>query len=180
MSLATEPVQIQAPPLLVHAFGQPRPQNALGYQNESAKQLAAHLNVPHSWILDNSKADADDPIPHLHLGKHKRFRWGSPELTAWIGRHLVTADEFGSPAAHQHADYEYLDSAELAARLNVPESWVRDQVRTRAIEPIPHLRFGKYVRFRWGSAELETWAERRMLFANNRTVGRALRKETVQ
>ena len=78
------------------------------------------------------------------------------------------------------ADYKYLDSGQFAARLNVAQSWVRDQVRSRAEEPIPHVRFGKYVRFRWGSPELEIWAERRMLSANNRMVGRAHGKETIQ
>ena len=56
---------------------------------------------------------------------------------------------------------EFIDSKELASRLNLPESWVRDQVRRRATDPIPHLRFGKYVRFAWGSPELIEWLQRR-------------------
>jgi len=56
---------------------------------------------------------------------------------------------------------EIIDSKELAARLNLPESWVRDAVRRRAKDPIPHLRFGKYVRFAWGSPELTEWLEAR-------------------
>ena len=57
-----------------------------------------------------------------------------------------------------------IDSRELGKRLALPESWVRDQVRTRAgvCDRIPHLRFGKYVRFRWGSPELVEWLKRRM------------------
>ena len=31
------------------------------------------------------------------------------------------------------------------------------RVRTRATDPIPHIRFGWYVRFRWGSPELRRW-----------------------
>jgi hypothetical protein len=31
----------------------------------------------------------------------------------------------------------------------LPESWVRGHVRDGATDPIPHLRFGRYVRFRW-------------------------------
>jgi hypothetical protein len=154
--------------------------NSLQYASLSAAQLAAELNVPRTWVLDNSKTDADDPIPHLRLGKHKRFGWCSPELNAWIRRHLVIADVFRCAGDMPVGESEFLDSAEFAARLNVPESWVRDQVRSRALNPIPHVRLGKYVRFRWGSPELEIWAQQRMLFANNRTVGRALRKETVQ
>jgi hypothetical protein len=56
---------------------------------------------------------------------------------------------------------EIIDSKELASRLKLPESWVRDQVRRRATDPIPHLRFGKYVRFAWGSPELNQWLEAR-------------------
>jgi hypothetical protein len=74
--------------------------------------------------------------------------------------------------------YEYIDSAELASRWKLPVSWVRDQVRRRATDPLPHVRFGKYVRFRWGSPELEGWAERRIIRGSNREAGRALTKET--
>jgi hypothetical protein len=55
---------------------------------------------------------------------------------------------------------ELIESGELAKRLNLPESWIRDQVRSRATDPIPHLRFGRYVRFQWGDPELVKWLER--------------------
>jgi len=74
--------------------------------------------------------------------------------------------------------YEFIDSQELAARWGLPESWIREQVRSRSLDPIPHVRFGKYVRFRWGSPELEDWAERRIVSSSNRVVGRALGKES--
>jgi hypothetical protein len=74
--------------------------------------------------------------------------------------------------------YEFIDSKELAARWGLPESWVREQVRSRSIDPIPHVRFGKYVRFRWNSPELEDWAQRRIVSSSNRAVGRALGKES--
>jgi hypothetical protein len=74
--------------------------------------------------------------------------------------------------------YEFIDSKDLALRWNLPESWVREQVRTRSADPLPHIRFGKYVRFRWGSSELEDWAERRIVSSSNRVVGRALGKES--
>jgi hypothetical protein len=155
--------------------------NVLGYQNLTAKQLAVRLNVPRSWVLDNSNPRfCGDPIPYLSLGKHKRFLWGSPDLVAWIAGRIVCDYPIDSSRLQQHADYEYLDSAELAVRLNVATSWVRDQVRSRASDPIPHARFGRYVRFRRGSPELETWAEHRMLSVNNRMVGRANGKEMVQ
>jgi hypothetical protein len=60
------------------------------------------------------------------------------------------------------AYFEIVDSKELGKRLCLPESWVRDQVRSRASDPIPCLRFGKYVRFQWGSPTLTDWLKRRM------------------
>lgn len=60
------------------------------------------------------------------------------------------------------ATYEVIDCDELAKRLHLPPSWIRDQVRSRATDPIPNLKFGRYVRFRWGSPELTKWIERRM------------------
>jgi hypothetical protein len=57
---------------------------------------------------------------------------------------------------------ELIDSAELATRLNLPESWIRAQTRDRATDPLPCLRFGRYVRFEWESAALRGWLERRL------------------
>lgn len=58
---------------------------------------------------------------------------------------------------------DLIDAAELAARLRVPESWVRNRTRARTprAERIPCLRLGRYVRFRWDSAEMQTWLENR-------------------
>jgi hypothetical protein len=69
-------------------------------------------------------------------------------------------------------EYEYIDNKELGRRLALPESWIRDQVRTRADDPIPFVPFGKYVRFAWGSPELEAWIRRRMMMGCNRRTGR--------
>ena len=88
------------------------------------------------------------------------------------GRHSLNG------AADSSQRYEFINSKELAHRWNLPESWIREQVRTRTVDPIPHLRFGKYVRFRWDSPELEEWAEQRIVSSSNRVVGRALRKES--
>jgi hypothetical protein len=54
---------------------------------------------------------------------------------------------------------EILDSAQLAERLRLNESWVRSRVQSRvaAEDRIPHARFGRYVRFLWNSKELNTW-----------------------
>jgi hypothetical protein len=74
--------------------------------------------------------------------------------------------------------YEFIDCVEFGRRVNLPESWIHEHVRTRTVDPIPHVRFGKYVRFRWGSPELEAWIERRIVSGSNKVVGRALRKES--
>jgi hypothetical protein len=56
--------------------------------------------------------------------------------------------------------YETVKPEELARRLNVPTTWVYDQVRSRAKDPMPHLRLGKYVRFQPDSPEFQAWMER--------------------
>lgn len=56
---------------------------------------------------------------------------------------------------------EVIDAKELARRWSLPESWVRAQTRSSVEDPIPCLRFGKYVRFRWNSPELGQWLKRR-------------------
>ena len=66
---------------------------------------------------------------------------------------------------------EVIDSAELAKRWCLPETWVRDQVRARVADPIPCVRLGKYVRFEWGSKDLDEWWNRR------RTGGRTSQRE---
>jgi hypothetical protein len=70
------------------------------------------------------------------------------------------------------AQYELIDAAELAERLAVPKSWVDERVRNRTTEKIPHLKFGKYVRFAWGSPALADWLRQRMVVSNS-TVKRA-------
>ncbi len=82
------------------------------------------------------------------------------------------------PSSTAPQTYQFIDSKELALRLNLPESWVREQVRTPAPDPNPQNRLGKYVRIRWGSPELEAWAEWRIVSSSNRVGGRALGKES--
>lgn len=43
-----------------------------------------------------------------------------------------------------------LNARELAARLNLPESWVRTEQRAGRL---PYLRLGKYIRFSWSEVE---------------------------
>jgi hypothetical protein len=55
---------------------------------------------------------------------------------------------------------ELIDSKELALRWSVPESWIREAVRRRTSDRIPHVRFGKYVRFEYGCPDLDAWLAR--------------------
>jgi hypothetical protein len=57
---------------------------------------------------------------------------------------------------------EIIDAEQLAARLKLPKSWIMEATRSRAVDPVPFLRFGRYVRFRWNSHELNAWLGRRM------------------
>jgi hypothetical protein len=59
---------------------------------------------------------------------------------------------------------EVIDSAELAKRLSVPESWIRSRThQNRTSDPIPHYRLGRYIRFSWGSVELRDWLSRQLV-----------------
>jgi len=57
---------------------------------------------------------------------------------------------------------EIIEAPELAKRWHVPESWVRSYSRERCPKDhrIPHLSFGRYVRFEWNSPSLEAWLAR--------------------
>jgi len=57
--------------------------------------------------------------------------------------------------------YEVIDAAELASRWRLPKSWILEQTRSRAIDPIPCVRLGRYVRFEWESPTLVRWWEKR-------------------
>ena len=75
----------------------------------------------------------------------------------------TNADTSISPRATDHVSLEVIDSEELARRLMLPESWVREHVRRRSDDPIPHIKVGRYVRFEWGSRELlQLWARHRV------------------
>jgi excisionase family DNA binding protein len=55
-----------------------------------------------------------------------------------------------------------LTPAQLSERLAVPVSWIREKTRERARvrddDPLPVVRLGKYVRFRW--SDVEAWLQR--------------------
>jgi hypothetical protein len=59
---------------------------------------------------------------------------------------------------------EVINSAELAKRLGVPETWVRSRSNPRrTTDPIPHYKFGRYVQFPWGSELLLAWLNRQLV-----------------
>jgi hypothetical protein len=74
----------------------------------------------------------------------------------------MRGEQLGSKSVGEQ--FELLTAEELAERLRVPASWIREQTRSRALDgdPLPHLRLGRYIRFRWGSQELEAWLHRRL------------------
>jgi hypothetical protein len=57
------------------------------YEVLTSAELAQRLKVKESWVVDQSKrCRTSDPIPVFRLGKHRRYRWGAPEMNAWLDR----------------------------------------------------------------------------------------------
>lgn len=105
---------------------------------------------------------------------------GSSDLPNELREHTsspVSSSSSKDGGSERVTMYEFIDSRELARRLTVPPSWIRDQVRARSQDPLPHLNLGKYVRFLWGSPALELWIRRHIVVGNNRRLGRTQRKE---
>jgi hypothetical protein len=81
----------------------------------------------------------------------------------------MPGEQLGSEKTSTREHFELLTPVELAERLKVPTSWIRERTRSRDLQgndTIPHLRLGRYVRFQWGSPELHAWLRRR-LFAKS-------------
>lgn len=80
----------------------------------------------------------------------------------------MRGEQLGSREPVRQTAFELLTAEELAGRLRVPASWIREQTRSRSLQgdPLPHLRLGRYIRFRWGSPELEGWLGRRSYSRN--------------
>jgi hypothetical protein len=61
--------------------------STIGYEVLTSEELAKRLKVRESWVVEQGKhSRTSDPIPVFRLGKHRRYRWGSPELNAWLER----------------------------------------------------------------------------------------------
>lgn len=52
---------------------------------------------------------------------------------------------------------QLLTVAEVATALKVPISWIYERTRRSGGERIPHIRLGKYLRFRWSA--VREWLE---------------------
>jgi excisionase family DNA binding protein len=63
------------------------------------------------------------------------------------------------PVLTGSAEYllELLTVTEIASALRVPASWVYERTRRRGRERMPHLKIGKYLRFRLN--EVRTWID---------------------
>jgi hypothetical protein len=72
-----------------------------------------------------------------------------------------SGEHSGNKSPGSGPSLEVLTAGELAARWRVPETWIREQTRSRCVDPIPHVRLGRYVRFSWNSPELNEWWNRR-------------------
>ncbi len=58
-----------------------------GFEILDSSELALRLKVKESWVVEQSKRSrSNDPIPVFRLGKHRRYRWGSPEMNDWLAR----------------------------------------------------------------------------------------------
>ncbi len=68
-------------------------------------------------------------------------------------------------------DYEMLNSKQLAVKLGLPESWIRNQTRRSCPDPIPHVKVGKYIRFEWPSKDLYLWWKKHRHAAQRETEG---------
>jgi hypothetical protein len=65
------------------------------------------------------------------------------------------------PVTYTPQGVEMIDIEELARRLGVKVSWVREHIRATAKDPVPVLRMGRLLRFPWGSPEMREWLGRR-------------------
>jgi hypothetical protein len=75
---------------------------------------------------------------------------------------LTTKEKPSPPIEQRPTVAVLLTPAELAAKLSVPVSWIREKCRERARlrdkDPLPICRLGKYIRFRW--SDVESWLGR--------------------
>ena len=98
------------------------------------------------------------PIPTIPRANGSAVHQTASRLHPTLNQPLGEARE---RSENSSPHFELIDAPELAIRWSVPASWIREQTRFRCVDPIPHLRLGRYVRFEWGSPELAAWLTRR-------------------
>lgn len=59
-------------------------QSGSGERLLTAEEVAGRLGVQKSWV---GKAARAGKIPHLMIGRYRRFRWS--EIEAWLARQKV-------------------------------------------------------------------------------------------
>ena len=59
----------------------------------SKKQLATFLGMSIYWIDRQVMHNAQDPIPHLKIGKLVRFDPGDADFRGWLGKHKVLSSQ---------------------------------------------------------------------------------------
>jgi excisionase family DNA binding protein len=64
----------------------------------------------------------------------------------------------------------FLTVKDLAALLNLKESWIYDRTTPNGPEVIPHVKFGRQVRFDIESEEFQTWLKSHGVIAEPRTL----------
>jgi hypothetical protein len=60
------------------------------YEPLDFEGLAKKLNLPKTWIEDQTRSRCADPIPHRKYKRYVRFIWLNPDLQEWLSRHDVT------------------------------------------------------------------------------------------
>jgi len=58
---------------------------------------------------------------------------------------------------HDASEDGLLTVPEIASALKVPVSWVYERTRRAGVDRIPHIKLGKYLRFRWST--VQKWLE---------------------
>ncbi len=106
--------------------------NRIGYGVE--------LDAGYAAVVDWAKSIPVDQIPCVLA-----FLWARLLAEAYASRD----SEHGGSSARE-LNEKLLTAGELAERLNVPESWVRNEERAGRI---PGIRAGKYVRFKLSQVE---------------------------
>lgn len=86
------------------------------------------------------------------------------DLAAYVSQSQKVVPTLTTQTGATSGGVEMLNSAELARRLGVPESWVRSRSNpNRTADPIPHYKFERYVQFPWGSNVLRVWLNRQLV-----------------